>query len=712
MPTEPYTTGTVAVTAGSATATGTGVAWLPAIVTQGDMLLVPAQNAFGIVDSVDNTDTIITLFSPWTGATVQATVTITTSGTAVVTWNNHNRQANEGIEFSGLTLTGLANGTTYYVVGSSITTNTFELSATPGGSALTTSGTQSGTITATVVSFAYLLLPSSWQRYDPALTQSQTRAMLALIANSQPMYTVTGAAPDPGVGENGQFAIKINAGGWLFWQKQTGAWVLLGSPLGITPLGQWSSITTYAVNDVVSYPLTGAASSYISLAPSTNVPPGTDPTTWALLASAGANGNAIDYGTGAPSSGIGNNNDFYIDTAASKLYGPKAAGAWPAGVSLIGATGPAGANGTNGTNGVSPVIGGTSTSSVTAGTGAQTFVTQSGLSWQVGQRLIATSADLSISLSGLVSSYTSGTLVLSVDRATGTGTAASWTISVSGIPGTNGISPIIQGTSTTTITAGTGSKTFVTQSGLSWQTGQRLIATSADLSISLSGLVSSYSGAALTLNVDEATGAGNAASWTISVSGNQGPQGASGGPGPAGSQGPAPIIAGTSSSTVAVGTGSQTFSTQVGIAWSFAQRLRIASSDTSKVMEGTLSSYSGSTLTVNVDTVVGSGSASSWFISIAGEKGDQGAQGIQGNAGQGIQPNATGTLAQRSTYDNQPQGFAYLETDISPFQLFVKNSNTTADWSSGNPIGGNIPIGDLGLVSQSVTQSFDLGMVG
>jgi hypothetical protein len=57
------------------------------------------------------------------------------------------------------------------------------------------------------------------------------------------------------------------------------------------------------------------------------------------------------YGTGAPSSGVGNNGDFYIDTAASRIYGPKASGAWPSGTSLVGPLGPAGTNGTNGTNG-------------------------------------------------------------------------------------------------------------------------------------------------------------------------------------------------------------------------------------------------------------------------------------------------------------------------------------------------------------------------
>ncbi|MET9126908.1 hypothetical protein [Streptomyces sp. NPDC004528] len=47
-------------------------------------------------------------------------------------------------------------------------------------------------------------------------------------------------------------------------------------------------------------------------------------------------GTKIYTGTGAPSSTLGVDGDYYFDTTAGavKLYGPKASGAWPAGVSL------------------------------------------------------------------------------------------------------------------------------------------------------------------------------------------------------------------------------------------------------------------------------------------------------------------------------------------------------------------------------------------
>ena len=48
-------------------------------------------------------------------------------------------------------------------------------------------------------------------------------------------------------------------------------------------------------------------------------------------------------GTGAPQGNLGKDGDFYLDTQADVLYGPKANGAWPVnGVSLAGIPGAAG----------------------------------------------------------------------------------------------------------------------------------------------------------------------------------------------------------------------------------------------------------------------------------------------------------------------------------------------------------------------------------
>lgn len=59
----------------------------------------------------------------------------------------------------------------------------------------------------------------------------------------------------------------------------------------------------------------------------------------------GTNGNTLLSGAGAPGSGVGVNGDFYINTTNSTIYGPKTAGAWGSGTSLVGATGATGPTG-------------------------------------------------------------------------------------------------------------------------------------------------------------------------------------------------------------------------------------------------------------------------------------------------------------------------------------------------------------------------------
>jgi len=67
----------------------------------------------------------------------------------------------------------------------------------------------------------------------------------------------------------------------------------------------------------------------------------------------GVDGKTILSGITAPTT-EGVDGDFYIDTASNFIYGPKAAGIWPAGVSIVGpqgATGPSGSQGIQGIQG-------------------------------------------------------------------------------------------------------------------------------------------------------------------------------------------------------------------------------------------------------------------------------------------------------------------------------------------------------------------------
>lgn len=87
----------------------------------------------------------------------------------------------------------------------------------------------------------------------------------------------------------------------------------------------------------------------------------------------GANGTTLRSGTVAPTGAIGIDGDFYINTATSFLYGPKAAGAWPAGVSLKGAKGDKGDAGIQGPAGPG-VLSGTGVPSDSLGIDGQFFI--------------------------------------------------------------------------------------------------------------------------------------------------------------------------------------------------------------------------------------------------------------------------------------------------------------------------------------------------
>jgi hypothetical protein len=123
------------------------------------------------------------------------------------------------------------------------------------------------------------------------------------------------------VGNSGDFYLNI-ATGMLFGPKTAGGWPATGISLAGPPGPQGD---------------TGPAG-----------PPGlTGP-----QGPAGANGNTVLNGTGKPGDSLGNDGDFYLDTATDTLYGPKAGGTWPTpGTSLAG---PAGAPGTSATVAAEP----------------------------------------------------------------------------------------------------------------------------------------------------------------------------------------------------------------------------------------------------------------------------------------------------------------------------------------------------------------------
>lgn len=134
--------------------------------------------------------------------------------------------------------------------------------------------------------------------------------------------------------------------------------------------------------------------------------------------------NVITNGVGVPSDTEGNDGDTYIRTDTPSIYA-KESGAWVLKASLSGPTGATG-----------PSYQATSTTSLTIGTGSKSFTTQASRGYTVGQRLRASSsASTSNYMEGVVTSYSSTTLVLNVDRTGGSGTIASWNINITGDAG-------------------------------------------------------------------------------------------------------------------------------------------------------------------------------------------------------------------------------------------------------------------------------------
>ena len=98
--------------------------------------------------------------------------------------------------------------------------------------------------------------------------------------------------------------------------------------------------------------------------------------------------------------------------------------------------------------------------------------------------------------------------------------------------------------------------------------------------------------------------------------------------------------------------------------------------------------------------------ASTWTLqgNIEGPKGDtgdtgpqgiQGEQGVKGDTGDPFAFDATGLFSERSNFDAELEGFAFLATDTG--DLYIKNSDTSGDWSSAIAFQGDK--GDTGSVS-------------
>ena len=190
--------------------------------------------------------------------------------------------------------------------------------------------------------------------------------------------------PDPSNGDEGQFAWQPITK--KQWHKEGGLWLFDGifAALGIP--APYDNGKTYSLNDVATSG--GSSFVWINTTPGSGHPP-PNATYWTVLAAKG------DQGAQGPQGNPG------ID---AKQYG------------------------------------GTSTSSLTIGTGAKAFTTQAGLAYTSGARVRASSSANAANWMEGVATYSGSTLTITVDKTSGSGTIASWNFNIAGQPGAGDLS--------------------------------------------------------------------------------------------------------------------------------------------------------------------------------------------------------------------------------------------------------------------------------
>ena len=149
-------------------------------------------------------------------------------------------------------------------------------------------------------------------------------------------------------------------------------------------------------------------------------------------------------------------------------------------------------------------------------------------------------------------------------------------------------------------------------------------------------------------------------------------------------------LSGTSTTSLTIGTGSQAFTTQSGKQWILGQRLRAASDDGAKVMDGEVTAYSGTSLTIDVDYTEGSGSHADWNISLIGPQGPTGATGAPGGS----------TTFSDSLFRVQDNADA---TKQIAFEASGITTGTTRTFTAPNVSGTLITTGDTATVTNAMS---------
>ncbi|KYK44774.1 hypothetical protein A1D31_35720 [Bradyrhizobium liaoningense] len=254
-----------------------------------------------------------------------------------------------------------------------------------------------------------------WQWFPQRVAGAQAMADVSTLVaalNKDGFYWFVDVAetePDPSLGNDGQYASQPTTG--KTWVKVGGTWTFLGIYRGLQLKGAWSGVTAYSVNDIVTL----SGSSYACVLDHTNhTPP--NATYWQLLAERGTDGDAATVVVGTVTTGAGGSAADVTNSGTSSA-------------AVFDFTIPAGKS-----------YGGTSTTSLTIGTGSKVFTTQAGLAYTNGARVRASSAANTSNWMEGLAAYSGTTLTINVDKTNGSGTLADWNFNVVGEPGAGDLS--------------------------------------------------------------------------------------------------------------------------------------------------------------------------------------------------------------------------------------------------------------------------------
>lgn len=137
-------------------------------------------------------------------------------------------------------------------------------------------------------------------------------------------------------------------------------------------------------------------------------------------------------------------------------------------------------------------------------------------------------------------------------------------------------------------------------------------------------------------------------------------------------------LTGTSTTSTAIGTGAKTFTTQASKQFIVGQYLVIASNaNNANYMHGQVTSYSGTTLVMNITDIGGSGTFADWQISISGTQGPTGPTGPSGPGGNDIAAFTLSNTGDAYSFNPSPA----LSTYATPVVFFVTPASTNTTTS-------------------------------